>query len=639
MKTHPVTNRVNDRSLTFSFNYDIIVLLDAVFLDPAARDSPIWPYSARNGSNAQADIAAMLAPPAIRLSAVEKRQASQFAVGLFHGRYQQRSCASLRSLEKLYRLSALASQQNFYLGYFDDPSSLADRQLLDLADRDPRRYLVEVERLRQSLTPRQRKQIALNSQTWFRKRLAACLDKAVVDKLDDRQLVVHYDPDKLLDLLADLQAYRDFYRQLYLELKTRPDSRLRQAKLALINVHMGRVNAMLADLYASAVQLARQLDLSQPGRHTERWLKKLAAVASTVGGVFSQQYDDREQFLADWMDDVSRRLDFVRNGAASTGQRLTAVSDELVQAVKRRQNWAGQRSSCFTAATLALLDATRWNAGQLSVFLSRILRQWGILSQHASDWHAVDSRDGWAPDDKWQVVIRPGLHSLMVDGSKKVLLIPADFNRSLTQVSPAGVLPVSAHELTHVLQTEYDIRLSQTIPLARVKGRRYVTMREMGSLQQEAKLLQAIGRDRDLNLHYLAALRAKERGGSLIEVVRTFYESCRGGAELSRRQAARLRDYAVDRSLRLYREGGHNSQPLDYVEQQLIVDALRPLPPQQRDAIALAGSSFALADAVQLHTVDLLNLPEAVEERPAETVLNLFQARYLPRILAYQAQI
>ncbi len=80
--------------------------------------------------------------------------------------------------------------------------------------------------------------------------------------------------------------------------------------------------------------------------------------------------------------------------------------------------------------------------------------------------------------------------------------------------------------------------------------------------------------------------------------------------------------------LRLSRSGGHSSQPLDYIEQELILRGLEGLPEGQVMAIAMAGGSFSLGDSAALHRVGLLDLPKSVPQRPAQDVLRIYRDQF-----------
>lgn len=268
---------------------------------------------------------------------------------------------------------------------------------------------------------------------------------------------------------------------------------------------------------------------------------------------------------------------------------------------------------------------TKWDANQLKNFLETMLDSWDLLSNQQATIDDVTSRQGRADDNKWQIVITDKVTSLVTDGKKKVMKVPLDFQRGLLQTNPSGALPVSAHELSHVLQTEAADVLTETIPLAGIKGRRYITGSEMGGVLEERILLSYLDLVRPTNDFYLKGLKVKEAGGSIAEVVRAVHGAKGGTFDDSEDRRVK----SVNQALRLYRNGGVNSQPLDYLEQERIVESLGEQPVDKIRLIATQAVSFALMDSAKLHQVDMLNLDNlSSHRRPAEEVLAMYLLRF-----------
>jgi hypothetical protein len=198
--------------------------------------------------------------------------------------------------------------------------------------------------------------------------------------------------------------------------------------------------------------------------------------------------------------------------------------------------------------------------------------------------------------------------------------------RPLVGANPTGALPLVAHELGHVLQGFADYELGEQIPLAKIKGRRYRILREAGGVYQERVINRDyLGNDRQANLHYLQAYIAKREGKNRLEVARVFYESTTAGRTLTSQEIEAARTFAVSRTARLYRYGGHNSQVLDYVEQSIVCDILmQRLMPEQVDAFLLGSTSFSLEDSALLHCYGLLVLPMKAPFSPAHDVMRIF---------------
>ena len=86
---------------------------------------------------------------------------------------------------------------------------------------------------------------------------------------------------------------------------------------------------------------------------------------------------------------------------------------------------------------------------------------------------------------------------------------------------------------------------------------------------------------------------------------------------------------AVNRTLRLYRHGGFNSQTLDYAEQGLIVNALRNMKPEEAASFVIASGSFDIKDAVKLHKFGLLPKAET-QYNPASDVMRIYREKISP---------
>ncbi|MFI5275576.1 MAG: hypothetical protein ACHQT5_02005, partial [Candidatus Saccharimonadales bacterium] len=296
---------------------------------------------------------------------------------------------------------------------------------------------------------------------------------------------------------------------------------------------------------------------------------------------------------------------------------VAALADELSQ-----QQPEAAPDAQLDPEIVEFMRTTRWNAGQMKEFCENVLSSWSFLSEHQTDWEAIGKRSGFAEDDKWQVIVSPKVSALSVNGKKKTVTVPEDFNRTLIQISAAGVLPGAAHELSHVWQNEFSYQLAEQIPLAGIKGKRYVTGYEMGGIEQEREVHTMVGQIRPTNVTYLRALQAKLHGANQTEAARAFAEA--KGDEITEHSA----QIAGSGVLRLYRNGGHDSQALDYIEQELMLRSLSSLSPGEVRAVAIAGGSLSLRDAATLHRFGLLELPREIHVQPAQDVMELFLRDY-----------
>ena len=611
----------------------------------------VWPFSERASTVAANDVEELFSDSELQLTIEEKQRVHEYAGGLFNGRLDNEiSARSETNLEELNQTAVLGSIQVFYLEYFDTEEGKQDLLKLGLAgaSRDKvRSTLLDIDSVHHLVDSKTRKSIAINSKNWRKAEIAKLLqNNPDFDKDYDHfeGLKVNYDPDKFLNKLSDLQAYRKFHREVRSKLAGDSPSALQTAKSTLLDIHSARVNNMLAELYPASIKLGEQLAHSVSTDKVTSWNERLAGLMPVIGRALSRERKNETEDFEVFSDRFSRRLDFLRNGSAWQDDELTAISPELYKLAQELEETDQPVEDIFHKLALSeeiinRLDTIKWSAPQVKQLCESVLEEWLKLSSSIADWEEIEDRDGFVADDKWQVSIHPGKKNLSIDNAKRVLWIGEDFERTLTQESPAGVLPVVAHELTHVLQSEFDYELGKQIPLAKIKGRMSSPLREAGTIYQERKIQAMLGRHRKTNLYYLRALEVKLSGGNRLEVARAFFNSYTEGKQLDDTAQEKARDLAVDRSLRLFRSGGHNSKPLGYIEQELIVRELLKLPLQNAEALMVAGSSFSIKDLARLHKSDLVQIPESIGLHPAEDVLRIYIDKYLPDDTREQAII
>jgi hypothetical protein len=178
------------------------------------------------------------------------------------------------------------------------------------------------------------------------------------------------------------------------------------------------------------------------------------------------------------------------------------------------------------------------------------------------------------------------------------------------------------------LQAIIDRQIGDTIPLARIKGRHALALREGAGANQE-RVIQSeyFGREGSASTHYLRALQAKLDGEDVVGVARAFLDSYR--EDFPNVPIDKAASVSADRALRLYRNGGYNSQPLDYIEQGLIAAELDKLDPEVARRFILGAGSFNVKDLATLAKIGLFKLPD-VEFSPAHDVMRVFQREFAP---------
>lgn len=606
-------------------------------------EASVWPYTERNGVNASDDVEALLRDPEVYLDDAEKAEAFAFAHGLFTGYLSDElrvaplpGDETVRDLKAIKATSTTDSRQTFYADYFKTEAAQDDAAALGLdleADEPIRDQLYALSVGESATNAKMRKQIAARSLRWYKQELA---DRLMQDKAQDasqpdsEKVTVEFDPTTFFKKFNELQAYRVFYRQASKALREEAEAleadqlptALNAAKTALLNMHFARVNGLVADMYPHMHDVSLQISRLPRSPLFDDWRSQLIAAAPIAAAVLERDEAERAQYVSDHL----RRLDLLRNGAAAwddthdylpISHEVAALADELSQSPSE-----DAPAAHLDPDMIEYMQSIRWNADQMKEFCEKVLHSWGFLSEHQADWEAVGKRSGASEDGKWQVVISPKVSSLSVNGDKKTVTVPEDYDRTLIQVSKAGALPGAAHELSHLWQNEFSYRLAEQIPLAGIKGKRYVTGYEMGGIEQEREVHAMVGQVRPTNSTYLRALQAKLQGGNQTQAARAFAEA--KGGDITEEIA----EVAGKDVLRLYRGGGHDSQALDYIEQELMLRSLSSLSPGEVRAVAIAGGSFSLRDAATLHKFGLLDLPREIHVQPAQDVIEIFLRDY-----------
>lgn len=438
--------------------------------------------------------AELLGTPKHPLNNSQKKLAYEFAAGLFSGRVGSIKAGTPYDLGQIQAMRALSQKMTFYTDYFVDPAGRADARRLGFdglaADAIAAR-LLDVPRITQSMPSDELKQIASRSGQWAQARLVEVLAQPADNDTQyagASRLIVNYSPDKILQKAHALRAYLQFFDEAAYHLQTEPDNHLAEANHALLTVYRGRVKALAAtDVFPALLSLEDQLAKSGQNQQSQQWGLQLAQVAPAIGRIGKLTGDDRltaREYYAQHLDAIRQgapfNLDDIDGQAAIKFSRK-ALSD-IITSIK--QLVANSSNSPQINLATRYKDVV-WGDEQIKQFVQAVLAKWGMLSEYPATWQDTDGRNGFAPDGKFQVVITPHRNNMSVDSTRRIINIPADYQRPLINAYPAGALPLIAHELSHVLQAYADHDLGNQIPLARIKGRRYRILREAGGAYQE----------------------------------------------------------------------------------------------------------------------------------------------------------
>lgn len=579
-------------------------------------------------------ISELLAAPTRQLSDDQQQIVFAFAEGLFKGKTAEAASDSPLSLSDILSLRALSQKHTFYVGYFAETSEgRKDARVLGIIDQAaevvPER-LLEISRIAK-IPLEVRAEIAQRSCRWAREQLATQLlhDESTDETyLAPQRLTVNYDPDAILQKAAAVRSYQLFYEQVSRSLAREPDTRVVEAKRVVLELYAGRLRAMAAvDVLPAVLSLEDQLTFARPSAQKSAWEKAIQRAAPPIGALHVLAGEPRIMARSTY----ARHLDAIRQGAPYELDEVhgqpESFTAQTVADLQRALELLQKPADFLRKTSLGLqLEKVVWHAPEIKSFIEEILRTWDMLSEQSVVWAEVERRAGFAPDGKFQVVITPRRTHMTVDSVRRIVNVPETIARPLAGLYPAGALPLIAHELTHVLQAFADYELGRRIPLARIKGRRYRIVREAGGVYQESIMAKKyFGTSRRPNWHYLAAYQEKLLGRSRVAVARAFYESYVADRQLNAEEAAAARELAVDRTARLYRRGGYNSQVLDYLEQSVVCAVLlERTDPVRANAFLLGASSFNLEDSAALHRYGLLSIPTGVAYSPVVAVMDTF---------------
>lgn len=591
-------------------------------------------YSERNSVTVLEDVEQMYAPPESPLTQEQKETVYQFTADLYDGRYGEIKRPSAENLEEIAGMAANSFIQSFYLGYFHTPEGKADlvKMGLDPATPDVQSELLQTGKISEKVEPKERKEIAKRSLDWYKDLLTEALaaDRSLDDAhLDQEAFSVNFQPQKLLNKIKLLQEHRRFYRQVRTQLKSEASGESEpvwRAKNLMLDQAVSRANNMLADLYTETFKLAKQLQQSPDSPENRQYMSQLEELMPGVHRAVTRVRNEKLQSLDEFQEGVARRTDHLLQGVDWQDEGISPISRELIDfAIEVESEPTGEnaRPGLFNKPALEKLKKTKWSAEQFKEFCEAILSEWNILSAEQADWLEAEERDGPAPDNKWQIVINPKSDSIAINRNKKLFKVPASFDRNLVKS-----LSVAAHELTHLAQAQSDADMSKKFPLAKAGGRRITGLREGGAVDQEAKVYAALGEVRPTRLGYLHALKAKLNGASRIAVARAFYDHYEDESKISEEERTENREIAADRALRLYRNAGYNSQPLDYIEGELFKRVLDAKKRGLGEAVLISAASFNLRDMAQLHQLGLYDPPVSTDWHPAEDVLRVYSEKY-----------
>jgi hypothetical protein len=243
-----------------------------------------------------------------------------------------------------------------------------------------------------------------------------------------------------------------------------------------------------------------------------------------------------------------------------------------------------------------------------------------LLSSESSGTYHPD-RPSSAADGKWQVVIRNDKTVLSINSVQKVIIVPGkSWNRTLDK----AVVTLD-HEMAHVIQAENRARIKLAI-FDNVGLDRSSSYKEGGAVIWESEAYQQFfGHERPTTSNYHRAAAAILDGGSLRDAALAFFNNDRQRNPSN--NLTKAAKEAVDRAMRFYRNSGiysfntphlTNSQPLSYLEQELVAESLKGTKYEPLLFIA----NLNLQAALELESMGLFDLSEIHKpsHRPSQLI-------------------
>jgi hypothetical protein len=462
-------------------------------------------------------------------------------------------------------------------------------------------------------------EVCTNSRTFAEERMLQAFQDSGFSRLDlahvPTRFTVIEEPLVLLDKVRQLRILKNFLRRL--ERQT-----IDEAEQCITRIHRRRVNLLLAAQFSRVLTLIDQLLPDDPRR--EMFVREiegcLGGTMQIDGTVLPQDTRNRRLSQMDKFDNGVGILDETGDfGIIST------EVEELLEELLQEQAGTLAREAQETEPLLPPeARAVKVNAEIFKTWIEEFLSRYGYLSEHA--FTADDlKRGGTAPDGKWQVVIHPASKTLSVNRKQRIIKVPPKFDRELFQDEGGGAIQIMDHELGHLIQFIVGSEIGLPI-LDRAGTGRTSAQHEAGAFMWEGEAAhEFFGEPRRTNARFLQTALVRLRGGTYGDCVKAFFDGVMHDSPGSDKVAAA--ELAIDRAQRLFRNGGDlhdtsryvfDSQPLAYVEQELIIRAARRY---GLERLLLVGNvNFqTLAELHTLGIVDISALP-IPDQRPSQVI-------------------
>lgn len=558
-------------------------------------------YSPRSGESVARAVEVLKTPPEHPLDEHEREEVLTFERELFNARFHDGAISYEANVEGdlFYLVRGLGYGATVKLMYTNFLKSDVAGEVFEkagiqdafIASDNSTQSLYA---LAEELEPGQLRKLADQSKFYAKNQIAqALVDDAPVP--EPETVKVFTTPENLTVKLKNLTEYKNFLHEIRELLKTEDTTLSTQAKLSVVDIYIKVVNQELAQDYPNVFALWDQLRLTN---NTEAMTKLSDAWPNGEHLSLLPSYA-RQKYIVG--------LDRIRNGTSLTDGKFSAITTSLEELAENVEAQKGtehlKEHSIFSPEEVEKLSTVMLNAEQMQEFCKMVLAQLGKLSDEPETSY-VRGRKQRAADGKWQVIIDESVSSLEVKGDDGVLVVPKEFNRSLTRSEPPiGVISGAAHEIGHIFQIDTLSENTGSLILTKeLRGRSSMALREAGGILIEQEVqAQLFGQHRDYETYYMHALKDMEAGKPLSEVIKNSYNLRRERSHDGARAAA---TNTFDRIARLRRYGGFDSQPLNYLQSALIIEASKKLSDVQKNQLFAEGA-FDLPDMVTLHKYGL----------------------------------
>ncbi len=394
---------------------------------------------------------------------------------------------------------------------------------------------------------------------------------------------VIFDPEKLLTKQRALRKIKEQLRTYRVSLQeTEHSDDARFVINGILDLYHARVNDLLIDGNIQILTLQEKSALLGEDSLTDAE-RELLEIGFGLG--------DTERTLS--------KLDKLVKGAAheyeENGYRQQLSQDVIAFADEFEAEYISQvtlRNSAIEGRGLdrEKLFAKNIPAEKIAQLAEETLTHYSLLSQYpASDYES--DREGPAPDDKWQFVMRDAYKTMAVSAKQKIIKCspnPQSIDRLISITL--------AHEIEgHVIQAENRARIPLRL-FAKVGGGRSSIFAECGAMNNQDYVSgQAFGYQSPPHPYYIKAMQKKLEGGSYLDCVEAFYEGSLKELHLQRElgwidqeefdlRADEKLKLAINRTKRLFESGAQfgsneefltNSKDTVYLEQVRLYRALK----------------------------------------------------------------